>query len=75
MGLVLHSNFISCRVGFVLSGFTRATLAILYHGKNDKPFCLAELLPCTNTHIADQKFLDLNVCHILPPKIFLEVLS
>ena len=31
---VLHANLISCRVGFVLSGFTRATLVLLYRGEN-----------------------------------------
>ena len=40
----------------------------LCRGENGKPFCLAELWPCTNTR-RRSKLLDLNACHILPLQI------
>ena len=40
----------------------------LYRGENGKPFCLAELWPCTNTRHRSN-ILDLNACHILPLQI------
>ena len=48
--IVLHTNFISCRVGFVLRCFykstlVKSTLVCLCSGENGKPFCLAELWP------------------------------
>ena len=42
----------------------------LCRGENGKPFCLAELWPCTNTR-RRSKLLDLNACHILPLQIHL----
>ena len=65
---VLHTNFISCRVSFVLRCFYKSNSSCLCSGENGKPFCLAELWPCTNTR-RRSKILDLNACHILTLQI------
>ena len=44
---VLHVNFISCRVSFVLRWFYKINSSCLCCGENSKWFCLAELWPCT----------------------------
>ena len=71
MVLVLHVNFISCQVGFVLSClYARATILVLCHGENGKPFCLPELSPCncTNTYVAcidrSDSLTFLQSCHL-----------
>ena len=68
-GRDLHcdANFISCRVTLVLRCFYKSSLVVC-RGENGKPFCLAELWPCTNTR-RRSKILDLNACHILPLQI------
>ena len=47
---VLHANFISCRVSFVLRCFYKSYSCRLCRGENGKPFCLAELWPCTTSN-------------------------
>ena len=44
-----------------LVAFTRATLVVLCCGENSKPFCPAELWPCTKYPPRGSKILDLNV--------------
>ena len=44
---VLHTNFISCRVSFVLRCLCKSNSSCLCRGDNSKPFSLAELWPCT----------------------------
>ena len=64
MVLVLHANFISCWVSFVLRYLYKSNSSCLCHCENSKPFCLAKSWPCTKTRHGS-KILDVNVCHIL----------
>ena len=43
--LVLHANFISCRVIFVLRCFYKSTPVVCAVARNGKPYCLDELWP------------------------------
>ena len=63
MVLVLHVNFISCWVSFVLIYLYKSNSS-LCHCANSKPFCLAKSWPCKKTRHRS-KILDVNVCHIL----------
>ena len=44
---VLHANFISHWVSFVLRCFYKSNSSCLYRGENSELFCLVELWPCT----------------------------
>ena len=44
---VLHANFISHWVSFVLRCFYKSKSSCLYRGENSELFCLVELWPCT----------------------------
>ena len=59
--LVLHTNFISCRVSFVLRCFYKSTPVVCAVARNGKPYCLDELWPALI--VRSHWYLTINVVH------------
>ena len=62
---VLHANFISCRVSFVLRCFYKSYSCRLCRGENGKPFCLRGVTALTRAVSGEKQIYSGNL-EILP---------